>query len=126
MSVSGRVRTVWVRMRAGSDRVADQRAGHAVAATAALPDLGAVDREDLDPGLAHQRIRVLVALIGDDDAGFERHDVVAVVPLLALGLPRVAAGLDDAKLLDAQRVLDGAEERVVATDVDLALLVRGP
>ena len=78
-----------------SNGIADQRTGHAVAATAALAELGAVDGQDLDAVLAHERVGVLVALVGDDDAGLERHDVVAVVPLLALGLPLVAAGADD-------------------------------
>ena len=75
------------------------------------------------PGLAQQRVGVLVALVGDDDAGLEGDDVVAVVPLLALGLPAVAAGADDAQLLEPERVRDGAEERVLAADVELARLV---
>ena len=52
--------------------------------------------------LRMQRVGVLVALVGDDDAGLEGDDVVAVIPLLALGLPLVAAGLDDSQLLDAR------------------------
>src|SRR6478736_6450540 len=54
-----------------SDRVAHDRAGHAVPATAAFAKLEALDRDDLDPGFAHLRDRERVALIGDDDAGFE-------------------------------------------------------
>ena len=90
-----------------SDRVADDRAGHAVPAAAALAELEALDRDDLDAGLAHLRDRERVALVGDDDAGLEGDDVVAVVPLLALLLVGVAAGLDDVELLDAERVGDG-------------------
>ena len=45
------------------------------------------------------RDRVGVALVGDDDAGLERDDVVAVVPLLALLLVVVAPGLDHPQLL---------------------------
>ena len=66
--------------------------------------------DDLDAGLAHLRDRERVALVGDDDAGLEGDDVVAVVPLLALLLVRVAAGLDDVELRHAERVGDGAEE----------------
>ena len=58
--------------------------------------------EDLDARLAQQRVGVFVALVADDDAGLEGDDVVAVVPLLALGLPLVAAGADDAQLLEAR------------------------
>ena len=87
-----------------SDRVAHDRAGHAVPAAAALAELEALDRDDLDARLAHLRDRERVALVGDDDAGLERDDVVAVVPLLALLLVGVAAGLDDVELRDAQRV----------------------
>ncbi len=76
-----------------------------MAAAAAATQLRAVEAEDLDAGLAHQRVRVLVALVGDDDTGLEGDDVVAVIPLLALGLPFVAAGSDDAQLLEAEGVL---------------------
>ena len=58
------------------------------------------------PGLAHLGDRVGVALVGDDDAGLEGDDVVAVVPLLALLLVGVAAGLDDVELRHAERVGD--------------------
>jgi len=50
----------------------------------------------LIPGFAQLRVGVRVAVVADDDAGRQRDDVVAVVPLLALGLPGVAAGFDDA------------------------------
>ena len=65
-------------------RVPQERAGHAVAAAAALAELEAGDLDHLDAGLAHLGDRVGVALVGDDDAGLEGDDVVAVVPLLAL------------------------------------------
>src|SRR6516225_3680036 len=79
----------------GSERgVALDRAGHAVAAAAALAELEALDRDHLDPGLAQRGVGAGVALIRDDHPGFERDHVVAVVPLLPLGLERVPAGLD--------------------------------
>src|SRR4029453_7494231 len=72
------------------ERVTDQRAGHAVPTAAALAQLETLDGDDLDAGLAHLGDRVGVALVGDDHAGLERDDVVAVVPLLALLLVGIA------------------------------------
>src|SRR4051794_25410317 len=106
--------------------VAQQRAGHAVATAPSATELRAVEADDLDAVAAHQGVRVLVALVRDYDPGLQRDDVVAVVPLLALGLPGVAAGADDAQLLDLERVRDGAQERVLAAHVELALAVRRP
>src|SRR3954470_22388552 len=76
-----------------SDRVAHDRAGHAVATTSALAQLEALDRDHLDPRCPHLLDGVGVALIGDDDARLDGHDVVAVVPLLALLLVVVTTGL---------------------------------
>src|SRR5207253_283703 len=99
--------------------------GHAVAAAASATELLARDRADLDPGLGELRVRGLVALVRDDDAGRERDDVVAVVPLVALGLELVAAGRDDAQLLDAERVRDLVEERPLRElGLDAAVAVR--
>src|SRR6516164_9732959 len=50
-------------------RIADYRAGHAVAAAAAPAEFGADDRDDLDPGLAQQGIGAGVAVIGEHHAG---------------------------------------------------------
>ena len=61
-----------------------KRAGHAVPTASALAELEAGDLDDLDPGLAHLGDGVGVALVGDDHAGLEGDDVVAVVPLLPL------------------------------------------
>src|SRR5690242_1973270 len=83
-------------------RVSFQRTGHAVAAAAALAEFEPTDGDHLDPRLAQGGVRTGVALVGDDDPGFERDDVVPVVPLLALGLEGVPAGLDDAHLGHAQ------------------------
>ena len=63
-----------------------------MAAAAATPELLAGDRQHLDAGLRELRVRRLVALVGDDDTRLERDDVVAVVPLVALGLELVAGG----------------------------------
>ena len=74
----------------------------------------------LDARLAHLGDRVGVALVGDHDARLEGDDVVAVVPLLALLLVVVAAGLDDVQLRHAERVGDRAEEVVLDGDVEVA------
>ena len=81
-----------------------------MAAAAAAAEFGAAHGDHLDPGLAQQRVGVGVAVVGDHHAGLERHDVVAVVPLLALGLPGVAAGLDDPQFAQAERFPDDLEQ----------------
>src|ERR1700741_4107176 len=80
------------------------RTGHAVPAAAAATELGTADRDHLDSGLPQERVRVHIAVIGDDDAGLDRYDVVAVVPLLAFGLVNIASGLDNTKLVQAEGV----------------------
>ncbi len=65
-----------------------------------------------------------VAVVGDDDAGRQRDDVVAVVPLLALRFPLVATRLHEAQRLQAERVLDDVEQMaLVGTDVDAVVAV---
>src|SRR6185295_1976561 len=86
----------------GSDPVSQDRAGHAVPAPAPLAELEALDLDDLDAGLAHPRDRVRVALVGDDDARLDGHDVVAVVPLLAFLLVDVPARLDHLDAADVE------------------------
>ncbi len=86
-----------------------------------LPSSKPVDLDHLDAGLAHLGDRVGVPLVGDDDARLEGDDVVAVVPLLALLLVGVAAGLDDVELRDAEGVGDGADEVVLDGDVEVAV-----
>ena len=85
-----------------------------------LPSSKPCDLDHLDARLAHLGDRVGVALVGDDDARLERDDVVAVVPLLALLLVRVATGLDHVELRHAQGVGDRAEEAVLHRDVEVA------
>ena len=72
-------------------------------AAAAAAQLGADDRDDLDAGLAQQRVGDGVAVVGEDDARLDRDGVVAAVPLLALGGVDVAAGLDDPQLGEPER-----------------------
>src|SRR5256885_548585 len=60
-----------------------------MAAAAPAAELLARDREHLDAGLRESCVGSLIALVGDDDSGSKRHDVVAVVPLRPLGLELV-------------------------------------
>ena len=80
--------------------------------------------DDLDPGPAQHGVGIDVAVIGHDHAGLDGDDVVAVVPLLALGLVAVAAGRDDAQMLQAERRLDHFGESAFFLD-DLDSLVAG-
>src|SRR5215475_2102876 len=80
-----------------------------MATATAAAELGAPDGDDLDPRLAQKRVGVGVAVIADDHAGLDGDDIVAVVPLLALRLPGIAAGPDDSEMLQAERLLDDLE-----------------
>src|SRR6516225_3417010 len=66
------------------DWIANDRAGHAVPAAAAAPELGARDRDHLDALFPQQRIGVHVAVIREDDARRGANEVGAAVPLGAL------------------------------------------
>ena len=66
--------------------VADDRAGHAVAAAAPSAQLGADDGDHLDAFLAQQRVGVDVAVVGEDHAGGCADEIGAAVPLGALAL----------------------------------------
>ncbi|EGE57167.1 hypothetical protein RHECNPAF_470050 [Rhizobium etli CNPAF512] len=107
-------------------RVAPDGACHAMAATTAAAEFGAANGDDLDPRLAQKRIRVGVAVVGDDDAGLERDDIVAIVPLFALGLVGIAAGFDGAQLRQVERLGDDIEHRpIVRVDLECAVVVLG-
>ena len=107
-------------------RVADDRAGHAVAAAAASAQFGPDDGDDLDAGLAQQRVGVGVAVVGEDDAGFDGDEVVAAVPLLTLGVVVGAAGLHHPEFRQPQRRRDHLDERLRLVDhVDADVVVAG-
>src|SRR3954452_13995205 len=103
--------------------VATDWTGHAMASAAPLAELLAGDRVHLDAGLLELEVRRLVALVGDDDAGREGDDVVAVVPLVALGLELVAAGRDELQVGEPECALDLVDEGEVG---DLRLYARRP
>src|SRR5437763_16588013 len=80
------------------------------AATAAA-ELGSAHRDDFDAGLAQQCVCVGVAVIGHNYAGLERDDVVAVIPLLALGPPRVSPEFNNLQRTASQPVRNHFHQR---------------
>src|SRR6185437_7555470 len=105
-------------------RLAPDRTGHAMAATPPAPQLGAANGDDLDAGLAQKRVGIGIAVVGHDHTGLESDDVVAVVPLLPLGLPAVAAGPDHPQLLEAEGLLHDIEHAsLVLADLHAALVI---
>ena len=98
-----------------------------MAAAPPPPQLGAGDGDDLDALLAELGVGAHVAVVGHHHARLQRHHVVAVVPLLALLLEGVAAGGDHAQLLEAERLPDDLQERLLLPpDVQGAGPVAGP
>src|SRR5215217_8886659 len=79
-------------IRRSVDGVAQDRAGHAPAAAASAAELAGGNGDDLDARLAQQGVGERVPVVADNDTGLERHDVVAVVPLLTHRPEPVAAG----------------------------------
>src|SRR6185503_14473308 len=119
----GRRRCSWIGLLSG---VANDWAGHAVAAAAATAELGARDRPDLDAGLLHLPDRRLVPLVADHHTGAERDDVVAVVPLLALGLELVPACRNDLQVFDSELLAKDVQERALGDlRLDAPIAVRG-
>src|SRR5262249_34972755 len=101
------------------DGVADERARHAVPAAAAAAQLGADDGDHLDACLSRQWVGVRVAVVGHHDAGRERHEVVAAVPLLPLRSVAVTARGNKAQLLEAERLGHHLDARSrLARDLD--------
>jgi hypothetical protein len=69
------------------DRIADDRAGHAMPAAAAAAKLRARDRDDLDALLAQQGIGVHVAVVGEYDARRGTNEIGAAIPLRRSRMP---------------------------------------
>jgi hypothetical protein len=99
-----------------------------VTATPPAAELGTDDRNDLDAGLAQQRVGLRVAVLGDHHAGFEGNRVVATVPLLALGRVQVARGPDHPQSVQAEGLGDHLNEwlRAVVDYLDSRRLVTRP
>src|SRR5215217_7140387 len=84
------------------DGVAAERTSHAMAAAAAAAEFGADNGNDLDAGFAEQGVGGRVAVVSNHNAGFDGDQVVAAVPLLALGVVDVAAGVDGSQLAQTE------------------------
>src|SRR3981081_2464157 len=106
------------------DGITREGAGHAVTSAAPLAELEAGEPRDLDPGVAHPRDRVRVALVRDDHARLDRHGVVGVVPLLPFGLILVAACLDHVDVLDPEGIGHGREKVLFDPDIEAIPIAR--
>lgn len=90
--------------------VAFQWAAHAARAAATASQFVARDRQHGDPRFVVFLVGPDVALIADHHARADGEHVVGVVPLLALGFKGVAAGGDQAYLINTERFLDGVQQ----------------
>ncbi len=93
------------------DGIANQGAGHAVSAAPPAAELGPDNGDDLNPGFAQLGVRPGAAVIGDHHPGGQGDQIVAAVPLPALGGVVIPTGLDDPELLQVQRLRDHVDER---------------
>lgn len=90
--------------------VAFQWAAHAARAAATASQLVARDRQHGDARFVVLLVGPDVALVADHHARAEGQDVVSVVPLLAFGFKGVAAGGDQADVVNAEGFLDGVQQ----------------
>jgi hypothetical protein len=107
-----------VRRKPVGERVTLDRTRHATRAGPAAAELGPPDRDHLDPVVPQPRVRLDVALVGDDHARRQCEHVVAVLPLLPLGLVAVAAGLEQPHLWQVEHPRDRREQLVLVLDGD--------
>jgi hypothetical protein len=77
-----------------------------MAATAAAAKLRAADCNNFDAGFSEQGIGISIAVISHYYSWFQRDNVVAVIPLLALRLICIASCLHDAKIAESESFLD--------------------
>src|SRR5690606_8443510 len=105
--------------------IANDRAGHAMAAATSAPKFRAGDGDDLNALFAQQRIGIGVAIIGKDHAGRGADEIGSAVPLGALAHVIIATGFDDAHLLQSQRVAHRINEAaLVLVQFDAAFSIR--
>ena len=82
-----------------------------MASAAAAAELLAGDRMQLDTRVCELLVGRLVALVTDDLAGCQRDDVIAVVPLVTLGLELITTGGHDFQVGDPKLITHLVEER---------------
>ena len=98
-----------------------------MAAATTAPEFGTGNGDDLDPRSAQQGIGIDVAVVSDDDARLEGDHVVAVVPLLALGLIRVPAGGNDPQAIEPESILHYCEKAIgFGGDLDSGVILAWP
>ena len=112
------------------ERVADDRARHAVAAPASATELRAHNGDEPTPALRNSEfVCVLRSFATDDagldgdqvDAGLDGDQVVAAVPLLAFAVVDRTSGFDDAEVVEVERARnDVGEDTRFLGDFDAA------
>src|SRR5512141_279276 len=92
-------------------------------AAAAATQFRASYGDHLNARLPQQRVGISIAVIGEDGAWLQCHDVVPIIPLLAFGFVGVAAGGDRAQLVKSKCVAHDIEHRLLMrTNVETAIV----
>ena len=107
------------------DRVTQDWAGHAVTTTAASPEFGRADLDDLDTSIAQEFVGVEVAIVANDHTRLEGDDVIRVIPLLALGGIRVATRRDNLQFFEVKGLGNDVVPVIrLGGDIELATITR--
>src|SRR6516162_4649225 len=92
------------------NRIADDRAGHAMTPAAATPQLGADDRDDLNTFLAQQGVGVRIAIVGENHTRGRTDEIRTAVPLRAFAHVRGPSRLHYTHFLNAKRLRDHLDQ----------------
>src|SRR4030095_406208 len=106
----------WTWFSGSSDGLALDRAGHAAGSATAAPQLAAGDGDDLYSVLSQESVGGGVALVAEDHTGRDGEEVVAVIPLLALGAHHVHRRAQDPQLVHSDRIGHNREQLGVLGD----------
>lgn len=82
-----------------------------MAAAPASAQFTGTDGDDFHSCLAQQRVGVSISVVTDDDARLQRHNVIAVIPLLTLGCKAIASRLHHAQRLEVEGFGNRVQER---------------